>query len=549
MIDNSTIPMSRRTILGLAAAATGGALTGCSGAGDDTGFGARTTLNLPAHVDPPQVPGLITSKLDGVPAGLTKMPETLPKATSGLPGSGAEFTTFQVNWGSPPQPYSKNKYWQEFNKRLGVDYKPTLVPADAYDTKLATMLSGGKVADMTFLHTDSANAQQAIKDGAFAELSEVLGADKIKKYPNLAHVPQYQWQASAVNNGIYGVPCDLAYVNAIHVYRRDWAQKIGFDAPPKDADEFYELMTQMSKLGKGHYGFGGYGGGVIAYLNAMFRVPNNWREDGGTLTNALETDEFEQSLVYARKLWKGGAFHPDALSLAEQGAKDRALFDAGVTGWQVASADNWFLAGALDAVRVKNQGAEPEMLMPIGHDGGDFGFPASPGFYAVIAIAASAAEDSDRLSEILRIMNYLRAPIPSQEGFFLRYGLEGVHFEYGKNGVPVSVDSPAANDRDAMFYTGLVPGVLYYPDPADVRDSISYTEAITRKIIKDPAVGLFAESAGELSGKLDDLRTDYVNGIVSGRRPMTDLKTLRQDWRSQGGDKLRTELQDALGAG
>src|SRR5690606_24486305 len=132
------------------------------------------------------------------------------------------------------------------NKRLGVEYKPTLVPADAYDDKLATMISGGEIADMVFLHTESANAQRAIQDGAFAELSDVLGGDKIKDYPNLANVPEHQWKASAINNGIYGIPVDLAYVNSLHVYRRDWAEKLGFDAAPKDADEFYELMTGMS---------------------------------------------------------------------------------------------------------------------------------------------------------------------------------------------------------------------------------------------------------------------------------------------------------------
>ncbi|WP_157683639.1 extracellular solute-binding protein [Microlunatus soli] len=441
----------------------------------------------------------------------------------------------------------QNEYWQAFNKRVGVDYQPTLVPADAYETKLATMLSGGSVPDMVFLHTDSANAQRAIKDGAFAELSSVLGGDKIKKYPNIAAVPTYQWEVSAVNNGIYGVPVDLAYVNALHVYRRDWARSIGLENGPQNADEFYTLMTEMSKLRQDQYGFGGYSDGVAAYLNAAFRVPNNWSNTGGKLINAIETDEFEAALEYTRRLWKGGAFHPDALSLGSKGAEDRALFDSGVTGWQVASADNWYLAGALNAVRVKNKGAEPELLMPFGHDGGKFAYPASPGFYAVVAISASAAENEDRLDEILRIFNYLRAPIPSEEGFFLRYGIEGVHFTYGKNRVPVSIpDSPAPADRDAMFYTGLVPGVLYYPDPSDVKASIDYTEAVTKQSVKDPTVGLYAASSADSSAKLDQLRADYVNGIVSGRRPAGDLRKLRADWKMQGGDKVRSELQTAL---
>lgn len=547
--------LDRRGLFGLAAGAAAVTLGGCSGsdaAGE--GFGEHSSVDVPAHVDPAPVEGEIVSKVPGVPPGYTTIPSPLPNATDGVPGSGGEFTTFQVNWGAPPRPEAKNAYWQELNKRLGVKYRPSLVPADAYDTKLSTMLAGGTLPDMIFLHTESANVQQAIKDGAFAELSAVLGGDKIKDYPNLANVPAFQWQASAVNNGIYGVPVDLAYVNALHAYRQDWAKALGHPEPPKNADEFYELMTAMSKgkpvKGRRTFGFGGYSGGVATFINAMFSVPNNWAEKDGSLTNAIETDAFEQALTYTAKLWKGGAFHPDALSLADQGAKDRDLFYNGVTGWQVASADNWFLSGTLRSIAKKDPGARPELMLPFGHDGGAYTFPASPGYYAIVAVSSAAAKDEKRLEEILRIMNYLRAPIASEEGFFLRYGIEGVQYKLDASGAPQPTgDSAAANDRDAIFYTGLVPVVFYYPQqPSDVKDTVSYTETVTKSSIPDPTVGLFAPSAAKVSAKLDELATDYRNGIVSGRRPMSDLAAYRKDWKAQGGDQLRTELHDALQA-
>lgn len=547
-------PLSRRAVLGLSATAVAGGLVGCSSPGSSAEFGKNTSLNVPEHVDPPDVAGQIVSKVDGVPPGYTKLAKDLPSSTQGVPGTGGTFTTFQVNWGAPPRPEKQNKYWQELNKRLGVEYKPTLVPADAYDDKLATMISGGEIADMVFLHTESANAQRAIQDGAFAELSDVLGGDKIKDYPNLANVPEHQWKASAINNGIYGIPVDLAYVNSLHVYRRDWAEKLGFDAAPKDADEFYELMTGMSsgKVGDAKcYGFGGYTGGVAGFINAMFRVPNNWAESEGRLQHMIETDEYEQALTFTNKLWRGGAFHPDALSLAGQGAKDRALFESGTTGWQVASADTWYRSGGLEAVRRKGgKGSDPQLLLPFGHDGGDYSFPSSPGFYAIVAVSAEAASKPERLTEILRIMNYLRAPFASSEGFFLRFGIEGVHFDYDQDGAPVPVTENAANgDVDGLSYTGLVPVAFYYPDnPEHVTDTVRYTEAVTESSIKDPTVGLFADSSAKVTPKLTELTTDYVNGIVTGRKPLSALKEFRETWRKQGGDQLRTELEKGLQA-
>lgn len=548
MTTSSRFPtISRRSAVGLGVTALGATALASCGTSNSSSFGENASLTIPTHQAPPDVEGAIISDVPGVPMGLTSMPDPLPKSTEGPPGKGGPFTTFQINWGTPPSPYRENEYWQEFNTRLNVDYKPTLNSADAYETSLATMLASGNVPDMVFLQTHSANAQQAIQDGAFAELSEVLGGDKILDYPNLAHVPEHQWRNSAISNGIYGIPSDLGYVNSLHVYRQDWAEQIGFDAPPQDAEEFYELMTEMARLGTDQYGIGGLSDGLGAFVNAMFRVPNTWHEADGELTSFLETDEFEQALLFQRRLWEGGAFHPDALSLSEKGAEDRALFEEGHTGWQVASADNWYLSGALDRLRGRNEGAQPRMLLPFGHDGGEYAFPATPGFFAIIAISAEAAGDEERLHELLSIMNYLRAPIPSEEGFFLRYGLEDVHFRYGESGVPESVpDSPAPADRDAMFYTGLVPVVLYYPDPQNVEDSIDYTEEVTENSIVDPTVGLFAPSSAEVAGLLDDLQTDYVNGLVSGRRPMSDLEKFRTDWRKQGGDSLRDELQEAL---
>ncbi|WP_420114073.1 hypothetical protein [Pseudactinotalea sp.] len=539
--------LSRRSLLGLTAAAAVGTLAACGNGGEGSSFGGNATLDVPSNVPFEEVAGTIVSEVDGVPIGLTELPQPRPSATSGVPGSGAPFTTFQINWGTPPRSFGDNEYWQEFNERLGVDYRPDLVAPDAYETRLATLLSGGSVPDMSHLLTDSPNVQQAIVDGAFAELSEVLGGDRIHDYPNLAAVPEHQWRASAVNNGIYGIPTDLSYVNSLHVYRRDWADELGFTEQPADAEEFYELMTGMSTLGSGRHGFGGLTGGVRGFIDSMFRVPNGWREDGGALESALETDEFEQSLAFLRRLWEGGAFHPDALTLSEQGAQDRALFDEGTTGWQVASADNWYFAGTLDTMRARHQGAEPELLLPMGHDGGDYAFPASAGYFGIVAISAEAAKDEDRLHEILSVMDYLRAPIWSEEGFFLRYGLEGVHFQYDDAGYPVSVpDSSAPADRDALFYTGLVPGALYFPNADDVRSAISYTEEVTRHIVTNPAVGLYVPSAASMQATLDDIVDDYVNGIVSGRRPMSDLEKFRSDWRDRGGDTIRTELQDAL---
>jgi hypothetical protein len=41
---------------------------------------------------------------------------------------------------------------------------------------------------------------------------------------------------------------------------------------------------------------------------------------------------------------------------------------------------------------------------------------------------------------------------------------------------------------------------------------------------------------------------DGITEILAGRRPLADFDTVIKDWRSNGGDAIRTELEKAIAA-
>jgi putative aldouronate transport system substrate-binding protein len=41
---------------------------------------------------------------------------------------------------------------------------------------------------------------------------------------------------------------------------------------------------------------------------------------------------------------------------------------------------------------------------------------------------------------------------------------------------------------------------------------------------------------------------DGINDIITGRAPMTDLPRLIQQWKTDGGDQVRKEYEDAIAA-
>src|SRR5690625_878916 len=160
---------------------------------------------------------------------------------------GDTVTTFQLMWGTPPVDREQNEYWQELEKRLGVTFEPQFVPAPTFDSKFSTMLASGNIPDLVFVDDQSATQLQAIRDGAFADLSEVLGGDGIQKWPNLAARTPDIWQASLKNGRIYQIPSAIARITNLVVMRRDAFEETSIGPEPADADELMTALTEISQ--------------------------------------------------------------------------------------------------------------------------------------------------------------------------------------------------------------------------------------------------------------------------------------------------------------
>jgi putative aldouronate transport system substrate-binding protein len=67
-------------------------------------------------------------------------------------------------------------------------------------------------------------------------------------------------------------------------------------------------------------------------------------------------------------------------------------------------------------------------------------------------------------------------------------------------------------------------------------------------IIPDPSLGLISATFQSKGGVLLKTFTDALVDLVVGRRPLTDFDALVNDWRSNGGDQMRIEFQQAYSA-
>jgi putative aldouronate transport system substrate-binding protein len=296
------------------------------------------------------------------------------------------------------------------------------------------------------------------------------------------------------------------------------------------------------------WGLGSLAGGERVrtdIFEQMFRVPNNWRRNpDGSLTNAVETEEFRGAIAFMRRCWEAGAYHPDALTLTNRQVQDLAY------GSRLGA-----YAGGLGALgnhrrqtRQQTSTADVRPLTPPGHDGGAGVTHKDGGFTNFTAISARAGRDRERARELLRILDWYAAPFGSEEQVFKNNGLEGVHHTVGPNG---ALEPTEAGRLQISGFPNLAghPLVFFDPDSPDEAPLLqSATAEMVQLGIDDPTQGLYSPAQASRAGQLDRLQDDRLTAIIAGREPLGALDGFVRDWKSRGGDEIRQELEEALKA-
>jgi putative aldouronate transport system substrate-binding protein len=155
---------------------------------------------------------------------------------------------------------------------------------------------------------------------------------------------------------------------------------------------------------------------------------------------------------------------------------------------------------------------------------------------------------TERVQELLGVMNWLSAPFGSQEERLIRYGLEGTDYTLDDKRNPMPTDRGPADSayvpwrflasRPYVLYDASVPNYAQ-TSQADEKDSVPFG-------ISNAADGLYSPTAASSGVTLAQRVDDGVSEIIRGLRPVSDLDQLVKDWQSNGGDQMRSEYQQVL---
>ncbi|MDN3241220.1 extracellular solute-binding protein [Glycomyces tritici] len=547
--------LSRRKLLGAAGAAAAATALGSTAACSGSAGGGATggDYDMPTFQPAPDldVQPYYSTETPGMENVYTEYPKTYFKSVEREPGSGGTVTSFQLTWGDPSKPLDENPYWQELNERLGVSFEPQFVPQPVFDQKFATMLASGDVPDLVFVNDQSAVNLQGIRDGAFADLSEALSGDNILKWPNLAARKEEIWQASLKDGRIYQIPSIVWNLTNLPTMRTDLVDQTSIGRAPKDADELFTMLKEVSALGSGPGGQKVYGlnkfdahPGTVSMFQRLFKTGPEWQLNGdGDLVHMVQTENYKMMLEWLARAWAEGIFDPVSMSPTPTDIVSGAALRYDPVGGAIG-------ATGLSQWEADLPGATYDFFDMPGFDGSAQLVVRNIPYGKSTCVSAKAAEDEDRLTEILNVLDYFSAPFGSEEALFVASGQPGRHYEFDEFGMPVTnMDNIT---ELGVQYVGLTSGDNSYrlhPKAAPWADSfVAVMEALAQNSIARPLEGL--ESASQTfvtkGAQLKQLWTDFETGVITGRESVDDLESFVSNYMAQGGTQVKDEYTQAL---
>ncbi|GAB2603042.1 extracellular solute-binding protein [Pseudactinotalea suaedae] len=529
--------LSRRHLLGLGltTAVASGALAACTSSGTSGTGGPASAVDtdiLPTYRSFDEVvpdlapqPGLTSS-------GFFRYPDPVAFSDS-APGDGRPINAMVQTFLAIPPALPQNAYWQEMNRRLGSDLSLSITPAGEYAAKFATAVAGGTLPDM--FHVGPTPSLPAFMEARATDLTDHLSGDAILNYPGLANLETDCWKQCVINGRIMGIPIARGIIGVPVLYARsDVLRERGIDEDPASFADLLELCRELTAPQANTWALTGV---PMAYLRGMLDLPERWALEDGSFVSTLTDERHLQALEAGRALEAAGTVNPDS-AVAPLSQKKQWLA-AQTCALHADSFVSWF---GLYQQNAGLDGFEIHALSVPGYDGGQ-GSQVQP--IPNVGISAINIDAADRVESLLAVASWFAAPFGTEEYLFQKYGIEGTHFTWD-DGDPV-VDPDTANQVElGTRYIADATRVLYAPGRSEVvEQAYDYQSRSNTKVIKDPTLGLYSETASRhydsLNGALLSLELD----ILAGREPVTAWTAGVEEFMAGGGTEIIDEYRRA----
>src|SRR5690625_835725 len=328
------------------------------------------------------------------------------------------------------------------NVELDIEWVPDNNYADKLSTAFATT-TFPQVVSMNAPHIDQ--FKEAIRDGQFWEVGPYL-----EEFENLSRLKESTLENIKVEGKIYALYQGRPLSRQGFIYRKDWADNLGLEAPKK-LDEFYEMaraFTEDDPDGNGKDDTIGLTDrsdliyGAFKTVASWHGTPNYWGEKDGELLPEFMFDEYMDSMNFMKDLRSNSYMNQDFPVTSKEDQQD--MFKNGTAGMYVGAMVD-VLSMYHDAMEL-NPDLEYDVHNYIEGPDGEYNIWAIPGYGSVVMFPKSAIETEEELREILTFYNKMMTPELSN---LAKWGFEGEHYTL-KDGYVIMDDDQAKYEREVL---------------------------------------------------------------------------------------------------
>lgn len=506
-----------------------------------TGTGTAAGSLLPDYVPMTAVEADFPGAALGINDVFEHHPRPVTAVTTGTPGDGEPITGLAQLNGAPPQPLASNPYWQELNERIGSEMQIDAVNAgEDFLARVATVQASGDIPDLIQLNPAVPSLAEFL-DASMLDLGPYLSGDAVNDYPALANIPQDFWRAGVYNGRLYGIPNPRGMVSSrVMHYRKDILDEQGIEPDVASFADFRDLAIDQTDAAAGRWAIAA---NPLNYVRQMLGIPNGWSEVDGSYVSAYTHEAQKDALAAVVELQEAGAINPDMGSSAPNQWVE--WFGTGVAIFTFGTYTGW--GGIYGTYAPGTPGFQIGLLQVPDFDSGSSHVGWSGSLTNNIVCIPKSAEG--RAETLLSVVDYLASPFGSEEALFLRYGAEGVTFDWDGDDPAPRADA-ATQLAIGVGYLGSPPYVFYYPtDPTAGQTVFDHMSEYVKTAVLDPTQIYYSPTFASKNGALSSAIAAVELDIIYGRKSLDDWDDAVETFLAGGGSTIGDELTEAAQAG
>lgn len=420
------------------------------------------------------------------------------------------------------------------------------IPNDNYVERLNAAFATGTLPKVVSIQ-DTDLFIGAIQDGQFWEVGPYLD-----EYENLSKLKPEILENSKVDGKIYSIYQGRPLSRSGIIYRKDWADNLGLDAPT-NIDEVFEMVrafTEDDPDGNGKDDTIGLTDrsdmyyGAFKAISSWFGTPNGWGEQNGVITPEFMFDEYMDTMDYIKGIHEGGYMNQDFPVTSKTDQVN--MFKTGKAGMYIGSMGD--VEGIYRDATELNPDAEFDVHNYVEGPDGEYNIWSIPGYGSLFMFPKSAVKTEEELKSILDFFDQLMEPDNMN---LLLWGIEGEHYTLEDGLAKTITENQQAVDREVRPYMSLEVGEVEssgrYEGYSDYEPKVKATELEKDNenfLIQDMSIGLYSEEYIQSNERLQEIMNDATYKYILGQIDKDGFNKAIENWKNQGGQTIMDEFTE-----